>query len=603
MTLANAADEPHGADESVPPASTLLAIAAAGALACASTIWLGWASPIVSDPKTTSVVRGLLVATYLGVGAYTWRQRPSSRLGPLIMLTGFLFAVAALTAYDSPFPYLIGRLALAGVVLYLIYLFLCFPSGQLALPRERAYVVVAATTSVLVWAIALPLAQNLPHSGALTDCVQGCPENPLWVTGVPHVFTPVAGFAVNGATAGLLAGAVVLLVRKYRSLSTLRCRAILPILYASTFLAVTYGVYSLSSQASAEPRHSKLWVATAVGAFAVPLCLIVGQLRGRLFAATNLWRALEGINNVDPTLPAIQEFLRRAIGDSTFSLALWEPETNTYTGTDGEKIKLPEPSLTHSVTTIEGRYGLRLAMAHDSWLDDEQEILRGLGATAAMLLENAALVEDLQMARARLVSEADRERLRVERDLHDSAQQRLLAIQVKIALARERAVGAGLQADLDELAADVTRASEEMRRIAQGIYPPVLRERGLGDALRAFGDLTPVPIQFEVNEIGRVPSEVETALYYCAAEAIQNAVKHGGDHVGINVTLRNAGARLDLDVRDSGDGFDRNPEIAGFGLTSMHDRIEAVGGTLEIESTPGRGTSVRASVPLRDRRS
>src|SRR5262249_37312878 len=149
-------------------------------------------------------------------------------------------------------------------------------------------------------------------------------------------------------------------------------------------------------------------------------------------------------------------------------------------------------------------------------------------ASSLMLLENARLVEELHASRRRIVTTAEHERLRLERDLHDGAQQRLMAIQIKLALLRDRVDEPGIAAELDEIGGDASAAVDELRGLAHGIYPTVLRERGLGDGLRALARSVPLPVEVRDDGVGRCEPAVEAAVYFCAAEAIQNATKHGG---------------------------------------------------------------------------
>ena len=293
----------------------------------------------------------------------------------------------------------------------------------------------------------------------------------------------------------------------------------------------------------------------------------------------------------------VEHVLGNSLGDPSFALALWEPELNGYVDARGAPLELPEPSVARSVTRIEHDGRPALALLHDPGLEDEPEIVEGLGTTAVMLLDNARLVEELQASRARIAGSAERERLRLERDLHDGAQQRLMAIQIKLARAGEDADG-DLGAQLDELAADASAAVEELRELAHGIYPTVLRERGLAEALKAFVQTTPAPIRIVDRGAGRAASGIEVAVYYCSLEAIQNAVKHAGPDSSITVTVGRSGRRIEFEVADNGVGFQPDRHADGMGLVSMRDRIAAVDGELEVDSSPGRGTVVSGSVPV-----
>ncbi len=575
------------------------AIAVLGGLAAAGAILAVWGSSVVRSPETTAVVKGLLVALYVGVGAYTWWLRPRSRLGPLVAGAGFMYALTALAASARPWIFIAGRLALTGLLVYFVYLFLCFPRDRLSSELERRFALAFAAATVVVWTAVLALANTLPHGGAFSDCPDQCPANPLQVADASHSVTRAVNLTANTVTAVALLALIVLLVRKARSPAHLRRRAVVPLLGAATALLASYATYSVLTEAGVTWHIGALRFAIGIAALAVPLALLVGQFRGRIFAATNLWRVLAGAGAHRLTPRWVEQILGSSLGDPSFALGVWEPERRRYVDSDGVPLELPEASTAHAVTLV-GRDGRpALALIHDPSLSDEPEIVAGLGETALLLLQNARLVEQLHASRARIVEFAERERLRLERDLHDGAQQRLMAIQIKLALAREAAGDGQLGAQLDELSSDASSAVVELRALAHGIYPTVLRERGLAQALRAFTTAVPIPVRIVDTGIERAASGVEVAIYYCSLEAIQNAVKHGGPRSSITVTLGSSAGRIDFEVKDDGVGFDPSAPFDGMGLVSMRDRIAAVGGELVVDSSPGRGTTVSGTVPLR----
>ena len=219
-----------------------------------------------------------------------------------------------------------------------------------------------------------------------------------------------------------------------------------------------------------------------------------------------------------------------------------------------------------------------------------------LRATLGQLRRQAA---ELQASRARLVAAADSERKRIERDLHDGAQQYLLSVSVKARLIERISAAEPERARrlLEELVQEVEAALEELRALGHGIYPPLLSSAGLGDALAAAcRKLTP-PAELDADGLGRFPAEIESAVYFCCVEALQNAAKHAGPEARTALRLHQADNRLYFEVRDSGRGFEV-PEQEGGGLANMRDRLGAAGGMLMIESQPGRGTVVRGDVPL-----
>jgi signal transduction histidine kinase len=210
------------------------------------------------------------------------------------------------------------------------------------------------------------------------------------------------------------------------------------------------------------------------------------------------------------------------------------------------------------------------------------------------------LLDEVRDSRARIQASADEVRRKVERDLHDGAQQRLVALRIRLELAAERLEGQGGEtpALLRELGDEVEAALDEVRSLARGVYPSTLADRGLVEALRSVALRSPLPATVLAEAVPkRLPRPVETAAYFCCLEAMQNAAKHAGRAQMLMVKL-SAGDELRFEVWDDGDGFDEDTAASGVGLTSMRDRVAAVGGTLSIRSSAACGTRVAGVIPL-----
>jgi signal transduction histidine kinase len=333
--------------------------------------------------------------------------------------------------------------------------------------------------------------------------------------------------------------------------------------------------------------------------FLVPAAIVIGQIRGRMFAASRIGQLAVAVRaGAEITPGRIQELMRDALGDPTLVLALGASEPGVYIDPVGAPVELPEPGSDRAITPVVQDGGTVAVVVHDAVLDADEALIDGLAASSFMLLENARLVEELRASRGRIATAAEHERLRLERDLHDGAQQRLMAIQIKLSLLRDRIGDDELSGELDEISGDASSAVDELRGLAHGIYPTVLRERGLADGLRKATAGSPVRVEIVERGIGRFDSTAEAAVYFCVLEAVQNATKHAGAGAAVTVTLdRNAG-ELSFAVVDDGKGFDDDGARQGMGLVSMRDRISAVGGDLEIRSAPEHGTAVRGTVPV-----
>jgi signal transduction histidine kinase len=219
-----------------------------------------------------------------------------------------------------------------------------------------------------------------------------------------------------------------------------------------------------------------------------------------------------------------------------------------------------------------------------------------VAASAAQLRRQAA---ELQASRTRIVAAADSERRRIERNLHDGAQQRLAALAIKLSMACELAGhDAGQARDLlAELREDVGETAEELRHLAHGIYPPLLAGSGLLTALAAVAGRSTLPVTVQAAGLARYQAEVEATVYFCCLEAIQNAGKHAGDGATLALRVWEDGPALAFDVTDDGCGFDVSGRGLGAGFTNMEDRLCALRGSLRVESAPGRGTRVSGTLP------
>jgi signal transduction histidine kinase len=249
----------------------------------------------------------------------------------------------------------------------------------------------------------------------------------------------------------------------------------------------------------------------------------------------------------------------------------------------------------------------------DLFTEEDDRVLTELARQVGLALHNVQLdsalqasldevrrqAEELRASRARIVATADAERRKIERNLHDGAQQHLVALAVNLRLTRDIVSDDPESAVemLDALAASVKDTIQELRDLAHGIYPPLLRDSGIAEALRAAAGRSPLSVVVEADGIGRYPTEVEAAVYFCCLEALQNAGKHASD-ANVAVRLWEESGGLLFTVTDDGPGFDATHAVKGHGYTNMSDRLGAIGGAVRWESTPGHGAVVAGSIPL-----
>jgi signal transduction histidine kinase len=241
--------------------------------------------------------------------------------------------------------------------------------------------------------------------------------------------------------------------------------------------------------------------------------------------------------------------------------------------------------------------------ANDPMTPVKERLIRDLAGQAGLVLRNAKLIEDLRASRQRLVAAQDEERRRIERNIHDGAQQQLVTLAVKLGLI-ERLLppeAGRAAAMLAEAKVDTNDTLETLRDLARGIYPPLLADGGLAAALAAQSRKSSLPVTVESDGVGRFPPELEAAIYFSCLEALQNAAKHSGASA-VTIRITRSDGLLTFEVRDDGKGFDPAVVGHGTGLQGIADRLAALGGTLEINSAPGAGTTVAGRVPVEARR-
>jgi signal transduction histidine kinase len=338
---------------------------------------------------------------------------------------------------------------------------------------------------------------------------------------------------------------------------------------------------------------------------AIALGFLVGIVRWRLHVADAMEQLARSV--IAGRNPAsLRTAMRDALEDPALEVAYQVPgDPGGWVGPDGRRIEAERPGASRSVTAFTDNGGPAVAVVHDSALGEHRDFVIAAASVALVATENERLtarlrssLRELEESRMRIVAAADKERRRIERDLHDGAQQRLVALRIKLELADELMTTDPDHAQtlLRETESELDEALEDVRSLARGIYPSLLADQGLRDALRAVALRAPLPTTVECKGIGRYPPEVESAVYFSCLEALQNAAKHAQGATTVRLSVA-ANGELRFEVRDDGAGFDTEHAGNGQGLTSMHDRLAAVGGRLTVRSAPGQGTAVSGTVP------
>ena len=538
-----------------------------------------------------------MVAMTVGMlaGLWVWAWRPRTRMGPLMYWWPAAWLAGDLiVAYpDSRFVSTIGLAIFDIGPIVLAQMALSYPNGKL-MPGRLAW------SYIFLMGYLAQVIQNLGNlvfydARACPFCVPRAPS---------YLHVGAAPFSLDWWNRGwaieiiaVLPIGLYLLYRKFFRMSRGGRRTFGPLVVTSTIVtctvwAVLFPVV-LADQEALAAVSSLVWVINA-GALSIALTSLLGV------AVTRRARGVVGnlVVQLDRAGPSgAREALVRAIGDPTLELALWLPERGAWADEEGREVALPE-GRDRAVTFI----GEQLAaIVHDPIFLDQPAMLEAAGSAARFALENERLqaalrsqLAELRESRARIVRAGDEERRRLERDLHDGAQQRLLGIGMALQLLRSAGGREQIKGLLDETEAEVQSALHELRELARGIHPAVLTDHGLPAAVRTLAERAAIPVEVEACD-DRFPGEVETAVYFIVAEALANVAKHAhASKASVKVERRNG--NVVVEVSDDGIGG-ASLDNSGTGLRGLADRAGALDGRLRLDSPRGQGTRLVVEIP------
>lgn len=547
-------------------------------------------------PYSAAVPDALVGWAYITGGMVAYRARRLDRTGTLMTSIGVIGNLEGVALYvHALLPYAAWLGGLTDVLL--AQLLLQYPSRALRSRVERA-VLAAAYVQVLVVNGVREVFVNL-HDYFPCPCVHSFPT-----VHNPAVFR-VLETEVRIAIVALGSAVVALVFRRWRHSSGPARRALNPLWFAgiatvtALILDALLGFAPLTSaQASGESA-----VVTIIQ-LSVPIALLVGLIRIRQSrsAVADLVVALGRA----PGPTGVRQALASALGDPNLTVWYWVPETQAYVDADGrvaDPARLPGGRAATEVTTE----GAPLAvLVHDHELLDQRPLLDAVAAAARLALENARLqaalaaqLAEVRASRARIVQAGLQERRKVERDLHDGAQQRLLGLSLTITMIRDQMIGGAdhdgqLRSLVEAASTQIREAIGELRELGRGILPAVLVHDGLAAAVETLAALAPLPVIARI-EPSRHPEAVEATAYFVIAEALANVARHAhASHA--EVTARRADCQLVVEITDDGIGG-APAHGGGSGLTGLADRVAALGGQLTITSPADRGTSIRAELP------
>jgi signal transduction histidine kinase len=523
---------------------------------------------------------------YVFVGLFAWWRRPESRLGPLMSAAGLAMGLSTLQFASSDLLFTVGAaFDLLPAALFL-HVCLAFPDGRL---RSRLEQVAVGAAYLAVVALQLTK-MTLGEFGA---------DNLLAGWTHPTVWAAVEQVQLVSLSATLAFGACVLAIRRQhegpsrrRSLGLLVASFALGLVScAALFVVGAFDVF--------EPAFRPLQRVTLAAIGLAPFAFLIGLVETRL-AGSAVGRLVIDLR-ADLAPADLRTALAEALRDPTLTLAYWLPDFQRFVDVDGRPVDVPDRD-GRATTTIDRDGAPFAALLHDHSLADERELLAGVTAATAIALDNARLhaelnarVEELRGSRARVIEAAHRERQRLERDLHDGAQQRLIALSLELSLLEKRlGDDPDARTRVDLARREVALSLEELRDVAHGIHPAVLSGHGLEVALQSVVARAPFPVRLLVELESRLAEPLEVAAYYVVSESLANTAKHAHAN-SATVSVGRGRDQVVVEVVD--DGIGGADTEGGTGLRGLADRVEALGGRLRVWTPTGGGTRVRAEMP------
>ena len=539
------------------------------------------------EPGLQAALLDWIILAYVFSGLVAWRRRPDSRLGPLMIAGGLLTSLTGLSSATGALPFTIGAaLDLAPFAIFL-HVYLAFPGGRLEDTGSRIVVPLAYFAAFGMQVIVLML-------GGLR------PDNSISLFNEVGLATDIYKWQLTLLAGVMLAGIVVLLARRrVAGRPTRRAASLLYDLFvvglACSAVLLFMGAWTTNVDVFIQVQRVTFFI---VGL--APIAFLYALLDARL-ARSSVGDLLVELR-ADPAPGDLREPLARALHDPGLEVAYWLPQFGAWADLDGRPVNIEKAAENRTMRVIQRDGENVAALIHARALDEEPELLGAVSAAAAIALENARLhaelkakLEELEGSRGRVIEAGQQERKRLERNLHDGAQQRLIALSLELKLLGGK-LGDDPEAQerIDAAREEIGTSLDELRTVARGLHPAVLSGHGLDVALSSLAATSAVPVALTVSVGDRLDEPIEVAAYYVVSESLANVGKHAeANSATVDVTRRNG--QLVVEVVD--DGVGGADSERGSGIRGLADRVEALGGRLRVWTPEGGGTRVRAEMP------
>ncbi len=534
---------------------------------------------------------------FIGVGLFVWSRNPGNRVGSLMAATGFAWFFSLVGFSNLAVFFTLGAVFGSVYLAVAIHMLLAAPTGRVERRGDRNLVAFAyLLTTVLIVPLFFFVDPNEDF-----DCAE-CPENLLQIWDNQTILD-VLSVAVNLTGAAVVIAALVSLVRRWRSATGPEQQLYGPLYAAGAILMIALALTVTYQTVAWDGSTSEIVHAVLVAPFAVvPYVFLFAFVRARMLQGGAVGELVARVGAA-PMPGELRDALAEALDDPSLELVYWLPEDKRFVDGDGRRYEPPEEGARRAVSKVQRDGECIAAIVYDASLRDAQDHVRAVGAAAALVLANERLdaqlrakVGELRQSRERMLEIGLEERRRLERDLHDGAQQRLvsMALNMRLARAKLRDDPGAAERLLDSAGTELEAALEELRELARGIHPAVLSDRGLGTAIETLAVRAPLPVELAELPDERLPEAVELAAYFVVSEALTNVAKYAGaSRATVHVARENG--RVVVAVEDDGVGG-ADPEH-GTGLRGLADRLAVLEGRLEVDSPAGQGTTIRARIP------